>query len=129
MAADRSLPFRFNPMRTLVMCLVWNGLPRSAKRLASQLSKAVSGVAVSILSGFSQMGSGSLPTQNLPTTLVALRSEKISVDTLAKQLRQYRTPIFARIQNDLVLIDPRTLLSGDDKTILEALLEILGRRD
>jgi L-seryl-tRNA(Ser) seleniumtransferase len=100
-----------------------------AKRLASQLSKAVSGVAVSTLSGFSQMGSGSLPTQNLPTTLVALRPEKVSAETLARRLRQYRTPIFARIQSDQVLIDPRTLLSGDDKTVLEASLEILGRRD
>ncbi len=104
-------------------------IARHAKRLASQLSKAISGVAISTLPGSSQMGSGSLPTQNLPTTLVALRSEKISAETLAKQLRQYRTPVFARIQNDQVLIDPRTLLSGDDKTILEALLEILGQRD
>ncbi len=104
-------------------------IAKHAKRLVSQLSKAISGVAISTLPGSSQMGSGSLPTQNLPTTLVALRSEKISAETLAKQLRQYRTPVFARIQNDQVLIDPRTLLSGDDKTILEALLEILGQRD
>jgi len=104
-------------------------IARHAKRMASQVSKAVSGVAVSTLSGSSQMGSGSLPTQNLPTTLVALRPEKLSADTLAKRLRQYHTPIFARIQNDQVLIDPRTLLSGDDKIVVEALTEIFGRRD
>ena len=104
-------------------------IARHAKRLASQVSKAVSGVAVSILPGSSQMGSGSLPTQNLPTTLVALRPEKLSAEALAKRFRQYCTPVFTRIQNDQVLLDPRTLLSGDDKTILEALTEIFGRRD
>ena len=74
------------------------------------------------------MGSGSLPTQNLATTLIALRPEKISADTLANQLRQYSTPVFARINNDQVLIDPRTLLSGDDKIVIESLLEILGNK-
>jgi L-seryl-tRNA(Ser) seleniumtransferase len=104
-------------------------ITKHAKRLASQLSKCVSGVAVSTIPGFSQMGSGSLPTQNLPTTLVALHPEKLSVEALAKRLRQYSTPIFTRIQNDQVLIDPRTLLGGDDKVLVEALLGILGQRN
>ncbi len=56
----------------------------------------------------------------------ALRHEKTSAESLAARLRQYRTPVFARIQNDQVLIDPRTLLNGDDKIIVEALAEILG---
>jgi len=73
------------------------------------------------------MGSGSLPAQNLATTLVAVRPAKISAESLAKQLRQYSTPIFARIQNDQVLFDPRTLLAGDDEILLKALLLILGR--
>jgi L-seryl-tRNA(Ser) seleniumtransferase len=72
------------------------------------------------------MGSGSLPDQDLPTTLVALRCEKPGAESLATQLRQYRTPVFTRIQDDQVLIDPRTLLNGDDKIIVEALIEILG---
>jgi L-seryl-tRNA(Ser) seleniumtransferase len=104
-------------------------ITRQAKRLASQLSKGISGAVVTTISGFSQMGSGSLPEQNLATTLVALRPEKISAESLAKQLRQYGTPIFARIQNDQVLIDPRTLLAGDDKILIEALVDILGQRN
>jgi L-seryl-tRNA(Ser) seleniumtransferase len=103
-------------------------ITKHVKRLTSQLSKAVSGVAVSTVPGFSQMGSGSLPTQNLPTTLVALRPEKVSAESLAKQLRRYSTPIFTRIQDDRVLIDPRTLLGGDDKVLVEALIGILGQR-
>ncbi len=97
-----------------------------AKCIASQLGKSISDCTVTTTAGFSQMGSGSLPTQNLATTLITLKPEKISADSLANQLRQYSTPVFTRIQNDQVLIDPRTLLSGDDKIIIEALLDILG---
>ena len=96
-------------------------------RLGS-VSQTVSGAAVTTISGFSQTGSGSLPAQNLATTLLAVRPEKISTESLAKQLRQYSIPIFARIQNDQVLFDPRTLLDGDDRIVVEALLAILGDR-
>jgi len=100
-----------------------------AKRLASRLNKHIPEAAATAVAGFSQMGSGSLPTQNLATTLVALRPEKIGAESLAKQLRRSGTPIFTRIQNDQVLIDPRTLLAGDDEILIKALLEILGRKD
>jgi L-seryl-tRNA(Ser) seleniumtransferase len=103
-------------------------IARQAKRLASQLSKGISEAEVTNTAGFSQMGSGSLPAQNLATTLVAVRPAKISAESLARQLRLHGTPIFARIQNDQVLIDPRTLLAGDDKIIVKALLDILGQR-
>lgn len=101
---------------------------KHADGLALNLNENVSGVAVKTISGFSQMGSGSLPAQNLATTLVALRSENISAESLAQKLRQYGTPIFTRIQNNQVLIDPRTLLSGDDNIIIEALIEIFNQK-
>ncbi|MHC4072745.1 MAG: L-seryl-tRNA(Sec) selenium transferase, partial [Planctomycetota bacterium] len=85
-------------------------IAKQAKNLVSQLSKNISGAEVTSIAGFSQMGSGSLPAQDLATTLIALRPEIISAESLAKQLRQYTTPIFARIRSDQVLIDPRTLL-------------------
>ncbi|MBW7989615.1 MAG: L-seryl-tRNA(Sec) selenium transferase [Planctomycetes bacterium] len=103
-------------------------IAKEAKRIASRLGNSISDCAVTTTAGFSQMGSGSLPTQNLATTLIALRPEKISADSLANQLRQYSTPVFARIRNDQVLIDPRTLMTGDDKIVIESLLEILGNK-
>ena len=105
-----------------------NEIASQAKDMASQLVKSISNCAVTTTAGFSQMGSGSLPTQNLATTLIALQPEKISAETLANKLRQYSTPVFARIRNEKVLIDPRTLLSGDEKIVVEALLEILGNK-
>jgi len=102
---------------------------REAKRMASQLSKKISGASVTTIAGFSQTGSGSLPAQNMATTLIAIKPGKVGAESLAKQLRQYRIPVFARIQNDQVLIDPRTLLDGEGKIVVEALLDILGGKD
>jgi len=104
-------------------------IAKKAEELSSTLSKGIAGATITTIAGFSQMGSGSLPAQNLATTLVAICPEKISAESLAKQLRCCSTPIFTRIQNDRVLIDPRTLLSGDDEILIEALLEILGKKD
>ncbi|MHC4659560.1 MAG: L-seryl-tRNA(Sec) selenium transferase [Planctomycetota bacterium] len=101
-------------------------ITRQAKRIASKLRKSVSGAVITTLAGFSQMGSGSLPTQNLTTTLVAIQPESITDETLATHLRRYSTPIFARVQNGRVLIDPRTLRNSDEKILVEALLDILG---
>ena len=104
-------------------------IKRQAERIASKLQQSVSGADIKTIPGFSQVGSGSLPAQNLATTLVALSCEKLSIDLLAKRLRQYRTPVFSRIQNDKVLLDPRTLLDGDEKILIEAVLDILSRED
>jgi L-seryl-tRNA(Ser) seleniumtransferase len=101
-------------------------IKEQAENMVMQLQNGISSATVSTSCGFSQMGSGSLPAQNLATTLVAIRPAKISAESLAKRLRQYSTPIFARIQNDQVLIDPRTLLAGDDEILLEALPVILS---
>ena len=96
-------------------------IAKQAERMALELKKSISGAAVTTICGFSQMGSGSLPAQNLETTLVALQPEIISAESLAQRLRQHSTPIFTRIQNDQVLIDPRTLLGGDNEIVIEAL--------
>jgi L-seryl-tRNA(Ser) seleniumtransferase len=96
-----------------------------AEDMATQL-KAVTNAVICTQPGFSQTGSGSLPTQNLPTTAVAIKPTSMSEQDLAESLRQYRTPIFARIQNNMILIDPRTLQAGEDSAVVEALDEILN---
>jgi L-seryl-tRNA(Ser) seleniumtransferase len=124
---DESIALREVPTLQMLM----RSLPditNEAKQLVAQLDKSASGAVVKIIPGFSQTGSGSLPAQNLSTTLVAVQSEKIGADSLAKQLRLYNPPIFTRIQNDQVLIDPRTLRRGDAEVIVKALVEILSRR-
>jgi L-seryl-tRNA(Ser) seleniumtransferase len=99
---------------------------KQASALAAKLRKAGLPCEIQVVDGFSQTGSGSFPDQNLPTKLVSIDTQAMSSVILANRLRHYTVPVFARIQDDKVHIDPRTLLDGDDKIILEALGEIIG---
>jgi L-seryl-tRNA(Ser) seleniumtransferase len=101
-------------------------LQNQADAIAETLRKAKLQCEVSVLDGFSQTGSGSLPGQNLPTRLVAISGTEMSSVVLGNRLRHYCVPIFTRIQDNKILIDPRTLLDGDQDIIIEALTKILG---
>ena len=48
------------------------------------------GVETSVIDGSSQMGSGSLPEQNLPTTLVSVAPKGLSPDELARLDQELR---------------------------------------
>jgi len=97
-----------------------------AKRLAGAIGEKAVGATVTTTGGFSQMGSGSLPLQNLATTLVAIRPENGGAEAMAKRLRLCETPVFTRIQSGQVLLDPRTLQDGDDAIIAQAVTDVLS---
>ena len=99
-------------------------LKKQAKRIVAKVKKAIPSAPITTEPGFSQTGSGSLPAQNMPTTLVAI-TPKTSAEALAASLRNYKTPIFARIQKNRVLLDPRTLHGDDESLVTKALIEIL----
>jgi L-seryl-tRNA(Ser) seleniumtransferase len=101
-------------------------LTAQAQRIAAAVGKAVPGARLETFDGASQMGSGSLPTQNIPTRLVAVTCEAISADDLAARLRRHEPPVVARIQDGRVLIDPRTLLAGDEEILVRALVSALA---
>jgi len=102
-------------------------IDEQAERIAAAVRSQVGGAAdVQVIDGSSQMGSGSLPTQNLPTRLVALAPASMAPDDLAARLRRHAPPVFARIQDDRVLVDPRTLLPADEAPLIEALVAALA---
>jgi L-seryl-tRNA(Ser) seleniumtransferase len=70
-----------------------------------------------IADGFSTIGGGSAPGSSLPTRLVAVRTPR--PDDLLARLRTSEPPIVARIENDLVVLDLRTVRPEDD-TLLAA---------
>ncbi|HUV40144.1 MAG TPA: L-seryl-tRNA(Sec) selenium transferase [Planctomycetota bacterium] len=104
------------------------GLPEieeQARRIAEAIPEDVP-ASVAVIDGFSQMGSGSLPEQNLATRLVAVAPKSMTPDEFARRLRDGRPAVFARIQKDLVLLDPRTLLEGDEEALIHVLIDALG---
>lgn len=78
-------------------------------------------MSISMVDGISEMGGGSLPGEGIPTKLISLRSEKMNAGEIAVQLRSNTPPIFARIEQDRVLLDMRTVYDDEADTIAEAL--------
>ncbi|MFN3649935.1 MAG: L-seryl-tRNA(Sec) selenium transferase [Armatimonadota bacterium] len=78
-----------------------------AERLASLLG-GVEAV-ISLEPGISQVGGGALPGEELPTTLVCLFSESVSAGELSRRLRVGEPSVWARVQRDRLVLDPRTI--------------------
>jgi len=95
-------------------------LARQAERIAAAVREESADFEVDVCDGASQMGSGSLPGEDLPTRLVTIRPRGVSADELARRLRLGEPPVFARIRNDEVCMDPRTLLAGDEEDLVAA---------
>ena len=96
-----------------------------AERIAQAIARRTSAPVATTADGFSQMGSGSLPTQNLPTCLVAVRPESVEAGELARRLRHNAPPVFVRVHKGQALADPRTLLEGEEPVLVEAFVKAL----
>jgi L-seryl-tRNA(Ser) seleniumtransferase len=94
--------------------------------MAAALRDRTDEATVTTVDGSSQTGGGSLPTQDIATRLVAVAPKRMSPDALALALRRHEQPVFARIRDDLVLADPRTLREGEDALLVEAVAAALA---
>ncbi len=111
---------RVPTLKTLARTL--DEIAAQAERIAAALHERGIAAEVSLIDGSSRMGSGSLPTQNLRTRLVVLSPRGQSAAVLARKLRQGTPSVVTRVKTDQVLIDPRTLLDGDEPLLVEALV-------
>jgi L-seryl-tRNA(Ser) seleniumtransferase len=67
----------------------------------------------------SAVGGGTLPEITLPTLVLSLPSP--DPDGLLARLRAQETPVVGRIEEDRVVLDPRTVLPGEDEVLLRGL--------
>ena len=78
--------------------------------------------------GRSAIGGGSLPGQTLPTAVLAIEAgAEFSADAFAASLRKSPVAVVARIENDRVLLDTRTVLPDQDFAVVEAIIYSLDR--
>ena len=69
---------------------------------------------LSLQDSTSQIGSGALPTEELPTVVITIENAKLSANAIAKRFRQANPPIIGRIQEDKFLLDLRTIFDAND---------------
>jgi L-seryl-tRNA(Ser) seleniumtransferase len=69
---------------------------------------------VSIESSISEIGSGALPTSEIPTKVMAIAHDGISAEKIAERFRSARPPILGRIKDGRFLLDLRTIFEPED---------------
>jgi L-seryl-tRNA(Ser) seleniumtransferase len=74
------------------------------------------------------IGGGSTPDQQLPTTLISVSSPRHSATQLEERLRKPRsgTPVIARIEENRLLLDLRTVLPSEETELAAALASALS---
>jgi L-seryl-tRNA(Ser) seleniumtransferase len=93
---------------------------RSA-RLADGISHACGeAVGVMMADDVSRAGGGALPMADVPTVVVALTPRDVSVVELESRLRLGDPAVIARISEDRLLLDPRTLTDAEELEVTSA---------
>jgi L-seryl-tRNA(Ser) seleniumtransferase len=101
--------------------------PDVLKLRAEQLARLISAKApkakTEIAGSQAFLGSGSLPTEAIPSFVVTVSLPEMSASALARKLRMDRACVFGRIEDDRVCLDARTLTDEQ----LPAVAAAIGR--
>lgn len=100
-----------------------------AESLAHRLRAALGDAAdVTTADDIARAGGGALPLADIPSAVVAIAPRAMSVGKLEALVRCGGEPaVVARVKDDRLLIDPRTLLSSaEEDEVVERLGDVLG---
>ncbi|HKS79916.1 MAG TPA: L-seryl-tRNA(Sec) selenium transferase [Candidatus Acidoferrales bacterium] len=106
-------------------------IDRRAAHFAGHLRSALpKDASIEVRPGFSVIGGGSTPDQQLPTHLIAISCPHHSAATLEERLRKPSrgsrgangiVPVIARIENDCLVLDLRTVFHDEEPALAAAL--------
>jgi L-seryl-tRNA(Ser) seleniumtransferase len=98
----------------LMIAATADAIDARARTLVAYL--AARGIEARVGDGMSTIGGGSAPGSELPTRLLALAAD-VPADVLLERLRRQSTPVIGRIENDVVVLDLRTVAAEDDELL------------
>ena len=81
-------------------------------------------VTVTMVPGQSAIGGGSGPNVHPSTTLIGLKHARLAADEIEEKLRLGSPRVIARIADDLVLLDLRTVSAGEERELLDAVIAL-----
>ena len=105
---------------------IWKMIALKSENLKEKASHWVSiiGDQATLVHSQTMIGGGALPGIGLPTWCLAIKPDN-GAEKLASDFRSYTIPIITRIEDELVLLDPRTITDDDDEILCKAFAEIL----
>jgi L-seryl-tRNA(Ser) seleniumtransferase len=94
-------------------------LRKRGNQLISRVSN--SKLTFKLVDTYSQMGSGALPLEKIPSVAVAVRSNKFTVTQIAKKMRLGTPPVIGYIENEWFMLNLRTVRIDEIPIIVSAL--------
>ncbi len=79
------------------------------------------GIQMAIVETFSQMGSGALPLEKIPSVALKITSQRLSPIKLADKMRSHHPPVVGYVQEDALFLNFRTIREDELDIIVEAL--------
>jgi L-seryl-tRNA(Ser) seleniumtransferase len=81
-----------------------------------------------VLDSLSTIGGGSLPGETLPSRVLGINANQSSGGAvgLAKRLREGNPPVIGRIEDEQVILDPRTVLPHEEADLLRVVKQAIG---
>ena len=101
-------------------------ITRRARAFIRRAKGSVNGLQLKLIDGYSVAGGGSAPEAKLPTTLICVTCEKMSTADLEEKMRKNSPPVIARIFDDQLTLDLRTVSPAGEKELIVALGKIAG---
>jgi len=90
-------------------------LDRVAERVIPDLQRFLGeGFQLTVENSTAQIGSGALPTEELPSKVIAVENEEVSAEGIAARFRSASPPILGRIRDGRFLLDLRTIFDPED---------------
>ena len=108
---------------------IWEMIARSPGSLAERAEawRSAIGGPTSVVPGQSTVGGGSLPGETMATSLLSIDASTMpgGASSLAAKLRRCSPPIIGRIEDERVLLDPRTTPPHLDETLVRGVSQAL----
>jgi len=124
---DEEKATRIIPTLGMIM-LPLEEIQKRAQQLADALKKSGdTRLHIQLIERSSKTGGGALPLMELPSLCVGIQIKGISPNALEKTMRSNDPPIIGRIEDDLFVMDPRTIRK-DELAIIETAFENLTQK-
>ena len=96
-----------------------------AQNLIERLGQ-LPGIQCEIVEGESVIGGGAAPTAKLPTFLICISCENHTAEELQRSLRAQSPPVIARIEDDRIALDLRTVSRHEEDSLYLGICDALG---
>ncbi|MBF0542371.1 MAG: L-seryl-tRNA(Sec) selenium transferase [Nitrospirae bacterium] len=102
-------------------------LKERAVKIKKLIKKGQPNLDIEVISDSSMAGGGTLPEQEFPTFVVSIKPSNLSVNAFETALRLSDLAIIARIKDDRIILDARTILDNQIKITADSVIKIINQ--